>query len=138
MTALFDELAWKAQDEETASARDEFKFDRFLLLSRAWTDAGPEPGSEAGPSKAGAGGKKRAKREGGGGGGAGAGAAPVLVYVRPEDQVFSSVAEWSATFKVEKDQTGDRDMRPVRVVMLVDAKKVPAARKAIEAAIATF
>ena len=37
--ALFDEVAWATEDEPTAEQRASFRFERYVALSRAYTDS---------------------------------------------------------------------------------------------------
>lgn len=46
-----------------------------------------------------------------------------IVYVRPEDEYFHKQAAWSCTFPVLNRAVGKDELRPLRLVMLVDASK---------------
>lgn len=55
-------------------------------------------------------------------------AGPVVVYVRPEDEFFHKHASASFTFPVEGRAVGKDELQPLRLVMLLPASKVEAAR----------
>jgi hypothetical protein len=50
------------------------------------------------------------------------------VYVRPEDEFFHQQAAAAFTFPVEGRAVGRDELQPLRLVMLLPASKVPAAR----------
>jgi hypothetical protein len=50
------------------------------------------------------------------------------VYVRPEDEFFHQQAAAAFTFPVEGRAVGKDELQPLRLVMLLPANKVPAAR----------
>jgi protein BCP1 len=50
------------------------------------------------------------------------------VYVRPEDEFFHQHASASFTFPVEGRAVGKDELQPLRLVMLLPASKVAAAR----------
>lgn len=54
--------------------------------------------------------------------------APVIVYVRPEDEFLHQQASGSFTFPVEGRAVGKNELQPLRLVMLLPAGQVPAAR----------
>lgn len=54
--------------------------------------------------------------------------APLLVYVRPDDEFLAKQATASATFAVEGRAVAKDELLPMRMVMLVPAAKLPAAR----------
>jgi hypothetical protein len=54
--------------------------------------------------------------------------APVIVYVRPEDEFFHKHATASFTFPIEGRAVGKDELQPLRMVMLVPANKVDSAR----------
>jgi protein BCP1 len=66
MQALFDEIAWAVEDEPTEEARQAFRLQRFVLITRAYTDplanGGAGEGDGAGPSGSGAERKKKRKK----------------------------------------------------------------------------
>mmetsp|Transcript_15350 Transcript_15350/g.18500 ORF Transcript_15350/g.18500 Transcript_15350/m.18500 type:complete len:402 (+) Transcript_15350:127-1332(+) len=115
-SAIFDEIEWATEDEETEEARKEFKFKQYLTFTRVYRDSssGAEPGSS-----------KSAKK----------GNQPdeVLVYVRPEDEFIHKLSTWSYTFEVEQPQRDDDDLKMVRMVMLLDASKVKQVRNELQA-----
>jgi protein BCP1 len=53
---------------------------------------------------------------------------PVIVYVRPEDEYFHKHAAASFTFPIEGRAVGKDELQPLRLVMLLPANKVQAAR----------
>jgi hypothetical protein len=55
-------------------------------------------------------------------------AEPVIVYVRPEDEFFHKHATASFTFPVEGRAVGKDELQPLRLLMLLPANKVAAAR----------
>jgi protein BCP1 len=59
---------------------------------------------------------------------AAAAAGPVIVYVRPEDEFFHKQASVAFTFPVEGRAVGKDELQPLRLVLLLPASKVPAAR----------
>lgn len=54
--------------------------------------------------------------------------APVVVYVRPEDEFLHKHATASYTFPIEGKAVGKDELQPLRLVMLLPANKVAAAR----------
>jgi len=58
--ALFDEIGWATEDEPTQDLRDSFKIQRFVVMTRVYSD--PEgQDEEAGPSSSKEGGRKKKK-----------------------------------------------------------------------------
>lgn len=53
---------------------------------------------------------------------------PHIVYVRPEDEFFHAQAAAAFTFPVEGRAVGKDELQPLRLVLLLPASKVPAAR----------
>lgn len=53
---------------------------------------------------------------------------PVVVYVRPEDEFFHQQAAASFTFPVEGRAVGKDELQPLRLVLLLPANQVQAAR----------
>ena len=60
---------------------------------------------------------------------------PVLVYLRPEDEFLHKSCSWSFNFPVEGRPVTKDDLQPLRMVMLVEAPKIPAVRKALDAVV---
>jgi len=144
LQCLLEEVEEAAADEPT------FRFKRYLILTRVYSDApAPAGGSDgAGPFNApaaaggaGGGGGRKAKRARAevaaaeaapapaGGAGAGSG---VLVYVRPEDEFLHHHCAWSARFPVAGRPVGRDELRPLRLLLLVDASKVGAAQEELD------
>lgn len=62
-----------------------------------------------------------------------------IVYVRPEDEYFHKQAAWSCTFAVTNRAVGKDELRPLRLVMLVDSSKVcQIARLAVSTLLSSF
>mmetsp|Transcript_17330 Transcript_17330/g.37715 ORF Transcript_17330/g.37715 Transcript_17330/m.37715 type:complete len:341 (-) Transcript_17330:273-1295(-) len=131
-TALFDEIAWATEDEPTQERRDEFEFDQYLVFTRAFRDPLVGEGGGAAASASGANKKsKQPKKE------KQKAAAPdesALVFTRPEDEIFHQLSAWSFVYNAERSQNASgNELKPVRIVYLLDAKKVPEGRKRIKA-----
>lgn len=52
----------------------------------------------------------------------------MVVYVRPEDEFFHKQASASFTFPIEGRAVGKDELQPLRLVLLLPANKVAAAR----------
>jgi len=150
--------------EEAAAEEPAFRFKRYLVLTRVYSDApaaaagGGSGGDGAGPSSApaaaggaggsgggGGGGGRKAKRARAEAAAAAAEAAPaaapaggaaggdgVLVYVRPEDEFLHHHCAWSARFPVAGRPVGRDELRPLRLLLLVEAPKVGAAQEELD------
>lgn len=107
---LFDEIGWATEDEPTQELRDSFKFSKYLFFTRLFRDDDPEQNEEN---------KKRKRSD-----------EPLLMYIRPEDEFFHQLAEWSFSWKAKgtEDKNDIDDLKPMRLCMLVDASKVPEVR----------
>lgn len=153
--ALFSEISWATEDEPTQERRDAFKFKRYLLMTRVFCD--PLPPEQAAAAAGGAG-PSNSSGKNGGKPPAGPGRppkaprqqqhpakkqkqqqqqgqqspGPVVVYVRPEDEFFHQHASASFTFPVEGRAVGKDELQPLRLVMLLPASKVEAARAALD------
>lgn len=57
-----------------------------------------------------------------------AGEKEVLIYLRPEDQFLHKHSTMSYTFPVPDKSVGRDELQPLRIVMLVGAQEVKAAR----------
>jgi hypothetical protein len=123
--------------------RDGFKFNQYLLMTRVYTDPlTTQQGAHAAmgppaakPPKSGAKQQqqqqqpaKKQKTQRAAASSSGAGQAPVIVYVRPEDEFFHKHASASFTFPVEGRAVGKDELQPQRLVLLLPASKVTSAR----------
>jgi len=54
------------------------------------------------------------------------------VFVRPEDEVFQQLCTWSYTYHLDQKFSGDAELKPMRMVMLVEASNIPKARKLLD------
>lgn len=121
---VFDEIGWAAGDDEAAQdVREAFTFQRYLLLTRVYADPLDE-----GP---------RAPASGGGGPGPSVVGRqqhkdPTIVYVRPEDEYLHQVCTWSFTFPIEGRPVAKDELRPLRMALLVDARRVAEARQMLD------
>ncbi|WIA22012.1 hypothetical protein OEZ85_004365 [Tetradesmus obliquus] len=146
--ALFDEVGWATEDEPQ-DVRDHYKFKQYLLLTRVYSDplagqpaaAAAAAGPSAGKPPAGPKSKKQqqqpqqqAKKQKGEQPAQQPGT-PHIVYVRPEDEFFHAQAAAAFTFPVEGRAVGKDELQPLRLVLLLPASKVPAARKALDAVV---
>mmetsp|Transcript_24938 Transcript_24938/g.64261 ORF Transcript_24938/g.64261 Transcript_24938/m.64261 type:complete len:301 (-) Transcript_24938:46-948(-) len=111
MQAIFDEIEWATEDEPTQELRDSYKLKQYIVATRVYVDPEAPAPSEGGP---------------------------VLVYVRPEDELFHKHAAWSFSFPVEMAQVGKGELAPWRLVMAVPAGKVPTVRRELDAAVAAM
>lgn len=106
------------------------------MVVRAYADpahlpaAADAPGSskDSGKGKAAQPNKKQKKQKAAAGGDA-AGAAAGVVHFLPEAECYQAAAEWSFVFPVADRLVGKDELQPCRVVMLVSAAGVAAARK---------
>ncbi|GIL56481.1 hypothetical protein Vafri_11840, partial [Volvox africanus] len=135
MQMLMEEVDGAAKDEDyPQEEREEFAFKRFLHVTRVYTD--PQDEQEGGD-------------EGQAAGGSGAASAPgrdsslrgklgdegknaLIVYVRPEDEYLHQVSSWSFTFPVESRPLAKGDLRPLRAVMCVEARRMREAREMMD------
>ncbi|MEW5301773.1 MAG: hypothetical protein WDW36_004611 [Sanguina aurantia] len=115
--------------------RAEFQFQRYILMTRIFTDPDGAPDSSAAGGASGSGGQPAKKNKRAKAAAASAAAMPLLVYVRPEDEFLHQQATCSSTFAVENRSTAHDELQPLRLVMLVEASKVPLARQKMEAVI---
>ncbi|KAI8463810.1 MAG: p21-C-terminal region-binding protein-domain-containing protein [Monoraphidium minutum] len=131
--ALLDEVGWATEDEPTQELRDSFKLERYILVTRVYTDAAAaaggaaaqqQDGGGAGPS--GGGGKAKKKKQ------KTAGAAPVLVYVRPEDEYLHAAAAASFTWPIEGRAVAKDELKPLRLALLVGAGPAASARAQLD------
>ena len=63
------------------------------------------------------------------------GSGPVLVFLRPEDEFLHQHCSWSFTFPVEGRVVGKDDLQPLRMVMVVEAGRLPEVRRALDATV---
>mmetsp|Transcript_10457 Transcript_10457/g.18262 ORF Transcript_10457/g.18262 Transcript_10457/m.18262 type:complete len:449 (-) Transcript_10457:272-1618(-) len=143
---LMQEIAGRAaQDDDDAQF---YQYKRYLLVTRVWLDASgsaQQGEGTAGPSGAAGGARpgKRSKQEAGASGSAASGpwAAPVaaassqarqIVFTRPEDEFLHQQCSWHYVFPIEGRPVTQDGLVPHRLVMQVNADKVPAARAALD------
>ncbi|GLC38993.1 hypothetical protein PLESTM_000824400 [Pleodorina starrii] len=99
---LMEEIEGAATDEDyPKEEREEFSFQRYLHVTRVYTDPGEEAEGDQDP---------------------------LIIYVRPEDEYLYQVCSWSFTFPVEGRPVAKGDLRPLRAVMCVEAGRVAEAR----------
>jgi len=150
MQFLFEEVKEASKDKELADdVRQSFKLQRYLVATRVYEDRERQPTDGAGPSRAtkksrmapvddtkqpSASGAAGPSGSSAGGSTSGTGK-QVIVYLRPEDEFLHKHASWSYTFPVEGRPVGKDDLLPLRLVMLVDASKVQAARAALDSVV---
>lgn len=142
LQALLDEVAWATEDEPTQERRESFKFERYIMVTRVYSDPLPAgAGDGAGPSQ-GAQQQQQRRRQPQQRQDAGSmpppaprkrsspppGAEPVLVYVRPEDEFMHRAASLSFTFPVEGRAVGRDELTPLRLALLLPAKAAKGAR----------
>ncbi|GLC61591.1 hypothetical protein PLESTB_001773800 [Pleodorina starrii] len=135
---LMEEIEGAATDEDyPKEEREEFSFQRYLHVTRVYTDPGEEAEGdqdaegEAGAAAGGAGpssSKPPPAPAPGAGRKGGKGKDPLIIYVRPEDEYLYQVCSWSFTFPVEGRPVAKGDLRPLRAVMCVEAGRVAEAR----------
>lgn len=143
--ALLDEVAWATEDEPTPELRASFKVERYVLITRAYTDpleegeeAEEEDGEEGrgGASGSGSGDKgkqkQKEKKKKAKGGAKKKGDRPLVVYVRPEDEFLHAQASCSFTWPVEGRAVAKDELRPMRLAMVVTAAGAAAARKELD------
>ncbi|KAL4419026.1 hypothetical protein ABPG77_010013 [Micractinium sp. CCAP 211/92] len=143
--SLYGEVEEAAADEELPKEeREQFTLKRFLMVVRAYADpslllaADDAPGSSKDGGKARATqqqqpSKKQKKQKGAGGA---ADAAAGVVHFLPEAECYQAVADWSFASPVADRLVGKDELQPCRVVMLVGAAGVAAARKQLAALMA--
>lgn len=54
------------------------------------------------------------------------------MYLRPEDEFLQKHSSWSFTFPIEGRVVGKDDLQPLRMVMLVEAGRIPDVRRALD------
>ncbi|GLI60059.1 hypothetical protein VaNZ11_001911, partial [Volvox africanus] len=136
MQMLMEEVDGAANDEDyPQEEREEFAFQRFLHVTRVYTDPqdeqaeGGEDGQAAGGSGAAPGPPRDSSLRGKKGD---EGEDALIVYVRPEDEYLHQVCSWSFTFSVEGRPLAKGDLRPLRAVMCVEAGRVREAREMMD------
>ncbi|GAB4823115.1 hypothetical protein N2152v2_010161 [Parachlorella kessleri] len=140
---LFEEIQAAAREEETQELRESYFFKRYLMVARAYVDPEQQEEQQRQRQQDGVGtnGKKQKKgkkpKEAHPSAAAPAPVPPsALVYATPEAECFHSRAAWSFTFPVANRPVGKGDLVPHRLVMCVDAAKVPAALDELKALVA--
>eukprot|EP00879_Flechtneria_rotunda_P000963 GHRR01001096.1.p1 GENE.GHRR01001096.1~~GHRR01001096.1.p1 ORF type:complete len:345 (+),score=133.81 GHRR01001096.1:233-1267(+) len=145
--ALFDEICWAAEDEPTQERKDYYKLKHYLLMTRVFSDPlgpaaaeqqqqnGAGPSSRSGKPPAGPKQQQQQQKKKHKGEQQKTAAGPVIVYVRPEDEYFHQQSTISFTFPVEGRAVGKDELQPMRLVLLLPASKVKAARSALDAVV---
>lgn len=124
--------------------REQFKLDRFLMVVRAYADPSLLLAADDAPGSSKDGGKVRAvqqqhpskKQKKQKGAGDAVDAAAGVVHFLPEAECYQAAADWSFAFPVADRLVGKDELQPCRVVMLVGAAGVAAARKQLAALMA--
>eukprot|EP00798_Chlamydomonas_sp_ICE-L_P005813 gene5814-6100_t len=127
---LLEEIDEASKDTDLSQEeRNLFKFKKYLVATRVYEDDSPHlaDAGGAGPSSS----KKQKKVAKAGSGSS----APVTVFLRPEDEFLHKHCSWSYTFPVEGKSIGKDDLKPLRMVMLVDSSKMAAVRKEMDAVV---
>jgi protein BCP1 len=116
-SALFDEVAWATEDEPTDALRASFRFERYLVWSRAFVDVAEGLTGDAAAAAA-------------------ATATPRPEdHARPEDGFLAAAADWTVHFPLESRQARPGEPVPVRVFACVPARAVAGVRAALDAAL---
>ncbi|KAL4430950.1 hypothetical protein ABPG75_006206 [Micractinium tetrahymenae] len=143
--SLYGEVEEAAQDEELPrEEREQFKLKRFLMVLRAYADPSQLPAAadaaadsgDKGMGKAAAAQQQQPKKKKQKGAAAAAEAAAGVVHYLPEAECYQAAADWSFAFPVADRLVGKDELQPCRVVMLVSAAGVAAARKQLAALMA--
>lgn len=107
--------------------RDQFKLTQYLMVVRAYADPAEQQQQQGGAGSSKQQQQKKKQKRKGGAAAAAAAAAGVVHYL-PEAECFQAAADWSFTFPVADRLVGKDELQPCRVVMLVSAAGVAAAR----------
>ncbi|KAK9806700.1 hypothetical protein WJX73_010128 [Symbiochloris irregularis] len=115
--ALFDEIQWAVEDEPSKAVQDSFRFDQYVMITRAFvtSSAALQPTNKPGKKK-----KKAGK------------VLADVVYMRPEDEYYHKHCSWSFAFAVPNRPAGYEDLDQVRLCMLLTSAQVAAARSELD------
>lgn len=130
MQFLFQEITAATSDKGLSKEeRESFSsLKRYLIFTRVYSDPEPPPGPSSGS-------RKKQKRENGSGPSSSSASDEVIVYLRPEDEFLHKHSSWSFTFPVEGRAVGKDDLRPLRLVMMVEAGKIQKVRAELDAVV---
>ncbi|XP_037495233.1 protein BCCIP homolog [Jatropha curcas] len=113
--ALFDEILWATEDEPTEELRKAFCFKSYLIVSRIYKHKNADHKK----------GKNSHNEE-------------LLIYVKPEDEIFHKLCKWSFYFPLHSENVTTHELRNYRLtglVMAVDADKVSNFKKELHSLI---
>lgn len=116
--AIFDEIAWATEDEPTEELRKSFVFHEYLMISRVYQAPEGTSGKQSHNNNKGKG--KPAD----------------LIFVRPEDEMFFECCNWYRTYPCARVER-EGDLRQMRLVMTVPAKKVDTVRSQLHCTFAS-
>ncbi|GAB2300483.1 hypothetical protein Dimus_034527 [Dionaea muscipula] len=111
---LFDEISWATEDEPTEELRRSFQFRCYLLISRIYKKNGANSKGAANSNE------------------------EVVIYIKPEDELFHQLCSWSFIFPLQTRQVAAQELRNYRMmglVMAIDADKAPIFRRLLESLI---
>ena len=127
MQFLFQEI--KAAATNKGLSKEAFSsLKRYLVFTRVFSDPERAPGPSSGS-------RKKLKREGGAGPSSSDNQDEVIVYLRPEDEFLHKHCSWSFTFPIEGRAVGKEDLKPLRLVMMVEATKITKVRAELDAVV---
>lgn len=127
---LFEEIKAAAEEEDTEELRNFYRFSRFIMVARVYVDPEEQSDSEGRQLGGQAGKQRKGKKQ------KQVALMPSLIYTTPEAECFHSVSDWSFSFPNPNRLVGKHDAVPHRLVMCVDAGKVPKALKQLEVLVA--
>lgn len=102
--ALFDEVSWATEDEPTEELRKAFCFRSYIMISKIYKHKNAD---------------KRIRKGGDG--------EEVIIYSKPEDEIFHQLCFWSFSFPLHTQQVTANELKnycPMVLVMAVDASKI--------------
>ncbi|CAL9202286.1 unnamed protein product [Musa hybrid cultivar] len=111
--ALFDEVSWATEDEPTKELQDFFRFKYYLLVTRIFEDKNAN--------------QRKAKVN--------CDSNDLIIYIKPEDEIFQELSLLSFTFRLHAEQLAPRELKNYRekgLVMVVIADEVPKFREKLK------
>ncbi|XP_065857778.1 protein BCCIP homolog [Euphorbia lathyris] len=113
--ALFDEISWATEDEPTEELRKSFCFKSYLLVSKIYKHRNADQ-------------KKKQISD----------TEEVIVYSKPEDEIFHKLCTWSFCFPLQSGHATPHELRKYQLmglVMAVEADKMSKFREELHSSI---
>ncbi|KAI3491860.1 hypothetical protein L1887_43723 [Cichorium endivia] len=114
---LFDEISWATEDEPTKELRKSFCFKYYLLVSKIYKLKNGDQKKKGSSSSS---------------------SEEAIIYLKPEDEIFHNLSEWSFCFPLRTQQVTTNELKEYRsmgLVMAVKATNVPSFRQQLHSLI---